>query len=273
MLPVAAAIARFRRDITLGTLLRGALGAGAGAALIMNLIPGLSLGATLVLMLIAVATLVLSYRSAAGTQLAAESPSLIAAGHYEEAEHQIEAALRSFSLFRASKVLSLHHLAVLRHAQKRWSETVALCGALLSHRLGSLGSLARPSRLMLADALMELGDMPGAYRAISWLYTQRLSLPEAINLLRVQVDYEARCGAWQLLASPRSIESRLQLCELMPGAASARTQALIALAAKRTGQMELADRLVHRAELLADPKLLVKERSMLSELWPVEQAS
>src|SRR3712207_6854480 len=52
-------------------------------------------------------------------------------------------ALRSFSLFRAVKLLSVHHLAVLRHAQKRWQDSAMLCRALLGQRLGSLQSLSR----------------------------------------------------------------------------------------------------------------------------------
>ena len=267
MLAANDAIARFHRDLTLGTLLRGLLGAAAGAALLLNLVPGLSVQATLVLMLIAIVTLFLSYRSAAGTRLAAESPSLIASGQFVEAEQQIEAALWSFSLFRASKVLSLHHLAVLRHAQRKWGESAPLCRALITHRLGMLSGLARSSRLILADALLELGDLPGAYQAILWLYTQRLALPEALTLLRVQMDYESRVAAWSEMASPRSMESRMQLCELMPAAASARTQALLALAASKTGQPALADRLRRRAELLSDVATLVAERPILSELW------
>ena len=73
-----------------------------------------------------------------GSRLAANSPSLIAAGQFDLAEYQIEQSLQNFSLFRTSKLLSLHHLAVLRHAQRRWADAAELCSALLRQRLGSL---------------------------------------------------------------------------------------------------------------------------------------
>ena len=116
---------------------------------------------TLALFVVAAVWLALSAQSVRGSRLAAGSPSLIAAGRLDAAEQQIEQALHSFSLFRTSKLMSLHHLAMLRHAQRRWEDCAQLCRALLRQRLGSLASLARQSRLMLADALLELGDVHG----------------------------------------------------------------------------------------------------------------
>ena len=74
--------------------------------------------------------------------------------------------MRSFSLFRTVKLLSLHHLAVLRHAQRRWRDSAMLSQALLRQRLGSLQGVSRSSRLMLADSLLELGDLRGAHEAL-----------------------------------------------------------------------------------------------------------
>src|SRR5437016_14102339 len=121
MISAESAISIFRRDLTLGALLRGSLLIGASACLLLNLLPlgHRPVDGTLLLVAIGMVWLVLSYRSMRGQRLAAESPSLIAAGHFDEAENQIEQALRSFSLFRSAKVLSLQHLALLRHAQQR----------------------------------------------------------------------------------------------------------------------------------------------------------
>ena len=94
--------------------------------------------------------LLLSYRSTRGSSLAADSPLLIATGQFDEAEEHIERVLRSFSLFRAVKLLSLHHLAVLRHAQRRWRESAILSKELL-HQLASrevCGYDGCPSRAM-----------------------------------------------------------------------------------------------------------------------------
>src|SRR2546426_7247479 len=120
-----SAISIFRRDLTLGALLRGVLLGGAAVCMGLNL-TSKAIDGTLLLVGIGFVWIVLSYRSMRGQRLAAESPSLIASGQFDEAEDQIELALRSFSLFRAAKLLSLHHLALLRHAQKRWQETAAL---------------------------------------------------------------------------------------------------------------------------------------------------
>jgi hypothetical protein len=193
---------------------------------------------------------------------------LIAAGDLEAAEEQIEQALRSFSLFRSAKVLSLHHLALLRHAQRRWKDSALLCRTLLGQRLGAMRSITKPSRLVLADALLELGDVPGAYGVLTELYRERLSLAESMNLLLVQLDYESRIGAWPSMLPPGGIYQRLQLAELMPATNAARAQALMALAALRLGRQDWADWLRKRSELLADPAELVKERPILSDLWP-----
>ena len=92
--------------------------------------------------------MVLTARSMKGSRLAAVSPALIASGRFEQAEEHIAEALKSFSLFRNVKLRSLHHLAMLRHAQRRFGETAMLCQALLSERLGPLNTLSRSARLI-----------------------------------------------------------------------------------------------------------------------------
>lgn len=268
MLTAQSAISRFRRDLTLGALLRGALLLTALIAMGLNLVPtAVKFDGTLVLLAVGVVWVVLSYQSVRGTRLAAESPSLIAAGDLEAAEEQIEQALRSFSLFRSAKVLSLHHLALLRHAQRRWQDSALLCRTLLGQRLGTMRSISKPSRLVLADALLELGDVPGAYRVLTELYKERLSLTESMNLLLVQLDYESRIGAWASMLPVGGIYQRLQLAELMPATNAARAQSLMALAALRLGRRDWAEWLRRRAELLADPAELIRERPALSDLW------
>jgi hypothetical protein len=206
--------------------------------------------------------------------MAAESPLLIAAGNFDEAEQQIEQALRSFSLFRSAKVLSLHHLALLRHAQRRWQDSALLSKTLLGQRLGTMQSITKPTRLLLADALLELGDVPGAYHALADLYRDRLSLGESMNLLLVQLDYEAKIGAWESMLPRGGAYRRTQLAELMPAVSAARAQAMMGLAAKKLGRHDWADWLGYRAALLADPADLVAERPILSELFAsVEPAS
>src|SRR5262245_45612103 len=135
MMSAQLAIARFQRDLTLGSLLNAALLVGVVICVLLGGMITSGAGDMLLLAMLGVVWITLSYRSMKGSRLAAASPSLIAAGQFELAEDQIEQALRSFSLFRASKLMSLHHLALLRHAQKRFADAAELCQALLRQRL------------------------------------------------------------------------------------------------------------------------------------------
>jgi hypothetical protein len=266
MIPAEAAISRVRRDLTLSAVLKALIiGAAVAAVFMRSSIGG---GHLLILALLGFAWIVLSYKSAVGSRLAVDSQSLIAAGRYEAAEEQIEQVLARFSLFRTSKLLGIHQLAVLRHAQKRWPDAAVLCRALIGRRLGPVKGVGKQCRLMLADAMLEMGDTDAAHEALAGLYQHRLTLAEAINLLAVQADFHARAGNWAELAA--GIEAKVQLAELMPAALAARTQALLALAAKKTGRAEWASWLTRRAELLADVQELCARRPILWELWSVE---
>lgn len=263
------AIARFRRDLTLGAVLNAALLSGVFLWVLLGGVFDHRIGDTLLLVGLGAAWMVLGYQSMKGSRLAAGSPQLIAAGHFDQAESQIEQALKTFSLFRTSKLLSLHHLAVLRHAQRRWTDAAELCAALLRQRLGSLKGLSRQSRLILADSLLEMGDVRGAYAAIAALYSERLTLAEAVKLLAVQLDYLSRVHGWDAMVA--GLQSKVQLAELMNAPASARAQAMLALAARKTGKQDWAHYLRRRAELLADVGELTASRPVLAELWSANE--
>lgn len=263
-----SAINRTRRDLTVSALIKFALLAGVVVALFV--LPAMGGDNGVLLVLIGAIWLVLSFRSMKGSREMATSPSLIANGRFEEAERQIEDALVRFSLFRTVKLLSLHHLAMLRHAQRQYQDAAALSRALLRQRLGPLSSLTRQSRLILADALLAMDDLQGAHEAIAGLYQHRLTLPEAMNLLQVELDYQARVGAWQQMAA--NLPSKVQLAELLPAETSARTQAFLGLAAKKAGMLDWSELLRRRVELLADVQALSRSRPVLSELWQQTQS-
>lgn len=265
MLTVDHAISRCRRDLTLSAMLRFVLLAGAAACLLVGPIVNGGLLSGLALTVIGVIWMTLSFRSARSSQLAQASSSLIAAGQWDQAEQQIEQSLCSFSLFRMNKLLSLHHLAMLRHAQNRYPETATLCRALLGERLGKLNTLSKSSRLILADALLEMGDVRGAYDAFIELHQQRLSLGEAVQLLVTETDYASRIGAWEPMLA--AMMTKVQLAELMPAQSAAAVEALLALAAKKAGRMDISDWLRRRAVLLVDAQELVQQRPVLRELF------
>ena len=186
LIPAEAAIHRFRRDLTFGRVVRGVFALALLATVMLPFTP-VSLDPMLVLPVIACAFVALSLGSVKGSRLITDSPTLIAAGQFDEAERRIDQALRGFSLFRHVKVLGLHHLALLRHAQKNWHESALLCRALLGQKLGALQGIGKPARLMLADA------QPVCVLTISAVEER---LPENIGLLELDdEEMEKALGA------------------------------------------------------------------------------
>ena len=141
-----------------------------------------------------------------------------------------------------------------------------LCRALLKQQAGAAGGgLDHSSRLILAESLIELGDLNGAYESLIRLYDQRLSLREALNLMAVQLDYLSRIGAWETMLT--SVMTKVQMAELLPTLQAARVQALLALAAKKTNRIDWLDWLRRRVELMADVQKLCTDRPMLWDVW------
>jgi hypothetical protein len=265
MISADHAISRFRRDLTLGWLLKVLLGAAAVGCLAAPAALGAATDTGVALAAVGVLWIFLSYKSLRGSRLSADSPMLIAAGQFDQAERKIDEALRSFSLFGRLKLTSLHHLALLRHAQRRWQETTELSRAILRQRLSLRGGVSRPTRLILADSLLELGDLDGAAEQIEAVRRQRLNLMEMTTFLLIQLDYQHRVRAWEAMMNDAG--RKVELAETMPAAAAARTQALMALAAQKLEQTQWRDWLRGRAELLADAGEIVKWRPKLRELW------
>ena len=265
MLTAQAAIHRYQRDVAVGRLLRSfLLGAGLVSVVVLPfVIKGFD--ATFGLSLVFGIWLILSFTSAKNSRLLAPSTELIASGKFEEAEQRIDEAMRAFSLSRGSKLMGLHHLAVLRHKQRRWQDAATLARAVIGQRLSGLPGLDRSSRLLLGDALLELGDVRGAGEAIAPLRAQPLSLSDQLVLLQVELDVMSRLGAWDAMLA--GLPGKVQLAEIMPPHGAARVQAMLALAAGNRGLADWSDWLRRRVELLADVGTLTAERPVLWELW------
>jgi hypothetical protein len=265
MLSAQAAIHRYQRDVALGYLLRSLLLVGCVLSVFVLPLVLEGFDRAVGLSVLLGVWMVLTLTSAKNSRLLAPSPELIASGQYEEAERRIDESLRAFSISRTSKLLGLHHLAALRHRQRRWQESATLCRAVLSQRLPGGEPLGRSSRLMLADALLELGDVRGAGEAIDGLRGQQLGLSELLTMLQVELDHQSRSGAWDRMLA--GLPTKVQLAETMPAPAAARVQALLALAAHKGGRPDWSDWLRRRVELLADVGKLTAERPVLWELW------
>ena len=285
MITAERAIRTLRRDLTLGRALRFAAGIAIAAIVVATSARGSGTSGFLVVVAAVVASGFVSVRLNRSARAVADSPQLIAAGEYDQAEQQIEQVLGTFWAQRTAKLVGLHHLAVLRHAQRQWRESALLAGALLRlSRPGWVGrrlagqstrqvawlppGLARTARLMLADSLIEMNDLAGAHAALAGLYAERLSLTEAMNLLVVQLEYEANVGAWGSMLA--NVGQKVQLAELLPTGPAARAQGLLALAALRSDRQDLARWLRRRAELLVDPAELVAQRPVLSDVFGAE---
>jgi tetratricopeptide (TPR) repeat protein len=265
MLSTDTAIHRLRRDLTLGSVVRGLLLAAAVASLVVLPVVAPQVHSSMALLAVGAVWIVLGYNSAKGSRLSADAPALIAAGQYDEAEERLSKAVGSFSLFRQAKLQTLHQFAQLRHAQKRYADAARLCQEVLGQRNADRLPMAKAVRLLQADALLELDDVRGTHGALSGLYGQRLSLAEVLVLLVAQLDYEARVGAWDRMM--HEAMTKVQLAELMSSPSAARAQALLALAAGRSGRPDFRDWLRARAELLVDSQSLVARRPMLAEVW------
>jgi hypothetical protein len=212
------------------------------------------------------AWLVMAIASVRSRRLAVESASFIANGDYAQAERLLEDSLRGFSILGSSKVFGLHQLATVRHARGQWQDVAELCEEVLRRGNAGMTDVHKPTRLMLTDALLELGQDGPAGLQLAALSRARLNLQETISLLSLQLDHGLRAGDFESIA--RDLAQKTSLSELMPARAAGKAQAILALAAKRTMQVDFAATLTRRASLLCDVEELIRHRPALAELWP-----
>jgi len=172
-----------------------------------------------------------------------------------QAEAMIDQSLRYRPVMRWVRLLAYHRLAGLRHQQRRFTESAAISLCLLNQRLKGPSAAVRPNLLlMLAEAQMELGNLPGAYHALAHLHQTRLSLSQALQRLAIQTRYELAVGAYE--AALNRSRSKVQLAELMPVVHCAAMHAMLATAAHQRGHEKLAGWLWERTRLLAPPGLI-----------------
>lgn len=268
MLSAQSAISTTRRGMTVGAAVRGLMWVLVLGAAIAGPFYRPQADVLIVLIFLAALWTLLVVRSFRAARLTADFPQLVATGQFDQAETQIESTLRAFSLFRPAKLLALHQLAVLRHAQDRHADAAALARELLQQRLGRLSGLSTSTHMILAQSSLELGDLAAAGQALGQVGGRALVIGESLNLIALQLDYQSRIGAWDAMMTDWM--PKVQMAEVMPSAPAAVSQALLALAAKKTGRDDAAKWLGDRAALLADVQELVKQRPVLAALWPAD---
>lgn len=271
MIDTRSAVNRVNRQLLLGMIIKVALGALLLGALLFK-------GGGIIAAAVIGAWVGIANASGRISRIVATAEAHLMARHFDEAEELLSQAIASFSISRTPKLLALMQLASLRRTQQRWADCALVCEALLKKRLGTLSPLRKAIVLTYAQALLELDRAAAAGPLLQTLTHERLSLEESMQLLSVQTEFLARAGAWgQIIPDPATpldhpawstLNSRVQLAELMSAQQAARTQALMALAAQKVGQPAWALWLRSRAELLVEWRKLVGERPMLGELWP-----
>lgn len=169
----------------------------------------------------------------------------------EQAEAVLAGAVRRRLLQRPVRLLLYHRLAMLRHRQRRLSESAAICRALL----GLPRSLPREVRahllMLLAEAQLEYQDLAGAHSSLLGLHNMSLNLLEELQRLTLQLRYEVSAGHDQPALS--GVGKKLRLAELLPPVQCGMVHLLLATAAKRAHRAGLADWLERRAALLCSP--------------------
>src|SRR5690242_10679596 len=115
MIHVEQAIRRVNRAMVLMWALHALLACAVGAALIVGTI--LQLPSILLAAIPCILWVLLAVNGYRETHNAMRWPMLIASGELVKAEQEIESAIHGFSVLRSVKLMSLHHLAVLRMAQ------------------------------------------------------------------------------------------------------------------------------------------------------------
>lgn len=248
---------------------------GTSAILLLLLAPRLSFGNYGdVLSLIGVAAasvwVLLGINGARHGRRVREAAALANVGRNDLAEGRARESLESFCLLRPVTVGAAAVLARVRHGQGRHLEAARLASFVLGRRERVLGGEKRGVRLLLAEALLAAGDPYGAQTAITPLYYAqhdkegRLTLPEAMRLLAIQLTVDARLGRWDALRA--QIPKALPMVELMPTPECVRLTAILARAAAGGGEAYApwAAFLSRRVSLLTDPGAIEKVEPSLA---------
>lgn len=167
------------------------------------------------------------------------------------AEAALAEALRRRPLQPTVRLSLYHRLAMLRHRQRRFAETQAICSTILSQDPRGYHPFEPSLLLIYADAALECGNLHGAYTALARLHALNLGMIESLQRLAMQTRYEIVSG--HDAHALAGIDRKIKLIELMPQPTCGILHAMLAAAAKRTGRAELAHWFHQRAQLLCTP--------------------
>lgn len=255
--PAVFSPARFSREMRIDAALRGLILAGVVAAAVFAFAFEGASDAWSVAAVLAVLGVWLAV-STISAKASRALPAITAAIEADPggAEAMVEENLRRRPLLRWVRLMLYHRLAVLRHRQGRWEESVAICEAVLAQPMGPARQVRPHLLLMLAEARLQFGDLIGAYPALLELYGTRLGLTESLQRLALQTRYEVMAGRHD--AALHRADQKIEMAELMPAPQCGAMHALLAVAARQTDQPDLARWFEARAELLCTPEQLAQ---------------
>lgn len=191
-------------------------------------------------------------RSARLLQSARQAALLLAVGRIDDARRLASACATSLSLNRQVPARSLWTLAGVYSTRNDPRRVVHLTSFLLNRPRLSAGEQQDAIRLLLAEALTNLGDPRSAMVAMRPLYARCLSLGPSLRLLLLQFRIEGRTGQYAALA--QGLKQKLDMVELMPMPQLLQAHGLLWLAASRTGLTQWEQFLRRRVELLGGAK-------------------
>jgi len=247
---------RFARQIAFDDTMRGLLIGGVVLAILLTLLlPGMEVISGLLAPAVVLGLWLWMSVSTARVARSLAGFSELMANQPKQAEDALGDMLKAKPVMRWARLLSYHRLAGLRHLQRRFAETSAICLCLLSQPLKGPAAATRPHLLlMLAEAQLEVGNLAGAYHALAHLQQTKLGLTQSLQRLAIQTRYEVTIGAND--AVMHRARAKVELAELMPAKHCAAMHAMLATAAERAGQTRQSDWLWERTRLLAEPELI-----------------
>jgi hypothetical protein len=178
---------------------------------------------------------------------------LLSLGRREEAQQELVGVLKKFSVFRSTLLVACQQLGTLLRAQGNHAAAREVFRSVLRYSRGWSGgmpSFHTTARLMLADAELALGDLPGAYEAFRPVYGSVLSVQDRLLLLPIELRYVLAAG--HTGEAVAGLREKVRFAELLDAPQAAWVHMLLAEACEREGMGRESAFLRRRAELYHD---------------------
>jgi hypothetical protein len=150
---------------------------------------------------------------------------------------------------------SLWTLAGIYSTRNDSRRVAHLTSYLLGHPRLSTGEQNDAIRLLMAEALTNLGELPSATAAVMPLYGRPLDLAGSLRLLLLQLRIEGRTGQFRAMCD--NLTKKVETVELMPMPQLLHAHGLLWLAAQRCGLTDWESFFRRRTGLLGGAERLL----------------